>query len=792
MSVVPVFFVSLATLSFEVLLSRAFAMTQWSHLAFLVISIALFGYSAGGLTIHIWLKKAKPVIQASAPWIPLLLAFVIPISWICTNAIPFDSIQLPFSGLQVLYLCVLYVLLSVPFFFAGYITAYLFSQYSGKTGFIYAAAMTGSACGALIPAIFLPIIGFPGCIIVAGCASSLPVAASTPKRRLALLLTVGTCALITALSLFPSLLEPRPSSYKELVQMLRHPGAAVTYSAESIHGRVDVLESPSIRYAPGLSLTFSGTIPPQEGIFVDNGGSLAITRLPLDEMNLIKQSLAGAALAVVENPSEILVPVVGGGNLLLSAVSTEGAHVTILDQIPDRAEIVAQSYSENAQEVRAVPLRIAIRRLKGPFDIIAVDHSGSSNPSLLSIHEDYILTAESIGRLFRALESRGVLMFMRRLQVPPSDSLKVTATAFRALERNGIPRPGQHLAMIRSWDMYVLLVGKQPLGGAAITALRSFVDRNAFDLVFLPEMQADEANRFNRRPIPAHYQSMQLLVRDLDAGDDTFIDSYYMNIRAATDNRPFINRTIKWRKIKELYHVTGERFYTMLFAGEVLIAAAFGIALILSFAFFVIPAAISIRSSMSSDQGNGAFRTFGILAVFLLLGTGYMFFEIAWVKKLILLAGGASLSFTTVLAVVLICSGLGGMLSQELSCRHILPLAFAVSAFVVLSALSMETLIPLLSQFAHPWPLVLACILLAPPAIFLGMPLPLTMQWICRSARMRVLGWVANGVASVISSIAAAALALFGGILELLLMAAGAYAVVCISMFFLIRSPRIR
>ena len=107
MSIVPVFFASLSALSFEVLLNRAFAMTQWSHLAFLVISIALFGFSAGGLTVHARHANKNPTIGTDRliTWMPLVLALSIPSSWICANALPFDSIQLPFSALQLLYLC---------------------------------------------------------------------------------------------------------------------------------------------------------------------------------------------------------------------------------------------------------------------------------------------------------------------------------------------------------------------------------------------------------------------------------------------------------------------------------------------------------------------------------------------------------------------------------------------------------------------------------------------------------------------------------------------------------------
>ena len=41
-----IFLISLSSLTFEVLLARVFSISQWHHLSFMVISIALFGFGA--------------------------------------------------------------------------------------------------------------------------------------------------------------------------------------------------------------------------------------------------------------------------------------------------------------------------------------------------------------------------------------------------------------------------------------------------------------------------------------------------------------------------------------------------------------------------------------------------------------------------------------------------------------------------------------------------------------------------------------------------------------------------
>ncbi len=48
MPLVAVALTSAGLLAYEVLLTRLFAITQWHHFAYMVISIALLGYGASG------------------------------------------------------------------------------------------------------------------------------------------------------------------------------------------------------------------------------------------------------------------------------------------------------------------------------------------------------------------------------------------------------------------------------------------------------------------------------------------------------------------------------------------------------------------------------------------------------------------------------------------------------------------------------------------------------------------------------------------------------------------------
>ena len=49
MTLFAVFLLSVSALSFEVVLTRVFSISQWNHLSFMVISVALFGFAASGI-----------------------------------------------------------------------------------------------------------------------------------------------------------------------------------------------------------------------------------------------------------------------------------------------------------------------------------------------------------------------------------------------------------------------------------------------------------------------------------------------------------------------------------------------------------------------------------------------------------------------------------------------------------------------------------------------------------------------------------------------------------------------
>ena len=112
MIILTVTLLSIFSLAYEVLLARFFAVAQWSHLSFLVISIALLGYSIGGITIHLrrvslGTRSKRPLVSSQVPSpgptreqlsrLLVLAGIISAAAYLAANWLPLDYIRLPFD-----------------------------------------------------------------------------------------------------------------------------------------------------------------------------------------------------------------------------------------------------------------------------------------------------------------------------------------------------------------------------------------------------------------------------------------------------------------------------------------------------------------------------------------------------------------------------------------------------------------------------------------------------------------------------------------------------------------------
>src|SRR6516165_7388205 len=109
------FLVTLATLIFEILLTRIFSITLWYHFAFMAISVAMFGITIGALVVHLrpgWFppEKLRQRLAESALGFGLLVVISVLVHLFC----PFDR-----DDLQWLVLGINFLIVALPFIASG-------------------------------------------------------------------------------------------------------------------------------------------------------------------------------------------------------------------------------------------------------------------------------------------------------------------------------------------------------------------------------------------------------------------------------------------------------------------------------------------------------------------------------------------------------------------------------------------------------------------------------------------------------------------------------------------------
>ena len=89
-----IFIISGSVLAYEVALMRVFSITQWHHLAYMVVSVALLGFGASGTLLSLWGARLRRHFEANTTGFAAAFALSIPLSFALTQRVPFDAFQL--------------------------------------------------------------------------------------------------------------------------------------------------------------------------------------------------------------------------------------------------------------------------------------------------------------------------------------------------------------------------------------------------------------------------------------------------------------------------------------------------------------------------------------------------------------------------------------------------------------------------------------------------------------------------------------------------------------------------
>ncbi len=778
---------SASALAYEILLMRLFTIIQWHHFAYMVIGLALLGYGISGTLVSIF--KRQLLNNFARIYISCLLAFAVAsvMGYLLAQTIPFNAEEILWDPHQVVYLGLMFLLLTIPFVLAATAICLTFIQFSPKVPRIYAADLLGAGVGSLLillllywlfPHWLLIIIGIGG--MTAAVLAAFELNFSSKNKTI----VVGVF-LITFLIMLGPFIELKISPYKALTQTMRIDGTEIIDEKSSPLGYLSFVNSDKVpfRHAPGLSVNAKYEPLRQIGIFTDGDNMSVITQYPdsLDKLQYLDQ-MTSAAPYHLRQLNQILIIGAGGGADILQAkyhhiskISAVEINPQIVNEMNERyAKFSGQLYQQPDVAVHVGEARSFLSGKHAQYDLIQIallDAFNASSSGLYALSESYLYTVEAMKLYLNHLAPDGFLAITRWIKLPPRDSLKLAATLITALEQNGATSPGQQIALIRSWQTSTLIVKNGHFTEHELLALQNFCTDRAFDIAYTATITPEQINQFNILSEPLFNTAITAM---LGQHDDHFLDHYKFNLQPATDDRPYFHHFFKWGSFGEIFRLRQQGGMALIEWGYMVLIATLCISVLLSILLIVSPLWIYRRTRIA---GTVNIRRAAVFYYFLAIGLAFLFIEIAFIQKFTLFLHHPITTIAVVLTAFLVFAGLGSLSSgrwlRRFNSRLIVNVAVTGITFLCLGY--MFLLGPFFQALAAsivPLKVVIVVLLIAPLAFCMGIPFPAGLNTLNKYADQYVpWAWGINGCASVISAALATLLAIHFGFTTVILIA---------------------
>jgi len=553
------------------------------------------------------------------------------------------------------------------------------------------------ALGVILLMYFFPPLSVLLLITAIGLLSAL-LASLYLRRRVLIGLILASFLSFSFFFFFP--LRLNISQYKSLSVTLNLPQAKILKEVSSPLGLINVVESPSIRHAPGLSLN-------------------------LEYLDYISSALP---YHLLDKP-RVLIIGAGGGGEVLSALYHGSSLIEAVEIDPQVVNLVKDEYAHFSNQIFSHPsVKIFIAEGRGfiqssqnKYDLIQLallDSFSASSAGVYALSESYLYTKEAVKESIRHLNPQGILCITRWLKLPPRDGIKLFATAVESLQELGVENIPSQLIFIRSWATSTLLIKRSPFTSPEIRIIKDFLKERLFDPIWYPGIEIDDINHYNILPEAYYYQASQNI---LFGEREKFYTDYSFYIKPATDNSPYFFRFLKWKSLPHLLETMGRQWFPFIEWGYIVLIATLAQTILLSLILVILPLFCLRKKAASGNK-------LPIFTYFLSLGIGYMFIEISFIQRFILFLSHPIYAVAVVLAAFLFFSGWGSYLSGRIKIKRLNSVSLIVGAIILIALIYLFYLEDIFDFFiacSDTVKILLSLLFIAPLALFMGMPFPL-------------------------------------------------------------------
>lgn len=758
-------FTTLATLLLELSLTRLFSVIFFYHFAFLAISLALFGFGAGGVFSYVIAGRPGNLSMELGRLTFINSVAVVLLLWFILSR----HGEMTFGALAAVYAAS-----TIPFFFAGTVVSLAIGEAIGRIDRAYLFDLIGAATGCLLLVPFLDFFGGPNTVIAAGVIYAVSAAIwfnRAGERQLRASSVLIGLLLVTL-----------------MIMNGTHPFFDVRWSKgerlpEERMSRWNSFSRVALVRANGWDIR------------IDNDAATGIPSIdwskPVPEDAKKDLMYRGAGLPYLLHPAaKTLIVGPGGGYDLARALVSGSTDVTGVEINPIiandimRGQMLKESfglYERPGVRIFVEDGRSFIRSSSERYQVLQatlVDTWASTAAGAFALSENNLYTVDAFEDYLTHLTDDGLLAFSRWGFDPPRESLRVVSLGMEALRRIGERGYAQHVIVVREQSENVsqwgaldtILISRKPFTERDIEHAGHIAAESGMELLYLPGSPV--TNAFG-----------ELLT---SADPDEYLQSYPYDVRPVTDDRPFFFYTVQTRDLWDYLRNASQSSADYKINRAVpLLFGLMALSLAATILVMVLPRVV-LGHRLPKQKGVLTF-----LLYFLCLGAGYILVQMALIQKFMLMLGQPTRALTVIVFSMLVASGAGSWASRKIvgdRDRRLIRVLAIVAALIALLALSITPLVRIAAAWPMPARIVLAVAMIAPPAFFMGMPFPSGLRRLeQRHPPSLRWAWSLNAAASVMGSVVSVVLAIYLGLRATLLIGGAMYLV---ALLVIVATPR--
>lgn len=723
------FLISLATLAYEVALTRVLSGMMLPQLGFFAVAAALLGITIGGILVYRSPQRFDGELRdASVGTACLAFAALLPFTLL---VLCLDPVTVSITAAGILSLMLITAAATLPFIFSGAAVAAVLTRVPLPIGRLYAADLAGASVGCLAVLAWMERFDGPSVILLCGLVAA-AAALLFLKKRLVAVIVLAILALLFFVNAFTPFNLRCPVTYRG---QRWAPGQVLLEKWNSF-SRIDVAQPAE------QPPQYWGASPraPQENILQYNvavdGRQSSVLRRYFSRGDIAHLRYDLTSIVYYLRPKgDTCIIGIGAGKDVQSAIAFGHDRITGIDVNPLFLWLVEGPFRDFAGiaghpgiDLVAADARSYLSRYDDRYAVIQmalVSHRPAAGSAAFSFLGNTLYTLEAWNIFFDRLAPDGIFS-VSRWYTPGMATLAVAT-----LLDSGVANPAEHIMMLTAPnDLCTLLISRRPFTPEETARMRTVASRLQFSLAAAPGAPPKDA------------LLNDILAARSDAELRRVIRHSAVDCRVATDERPYVYYPPR----------KGEGAILPWLAGADRIAYS-----VFFFAFALVILALELGVGLKKIHGEMRRLSLAAAGYFALIGAGYMFVEIALIQKLSVVLGNPVYALALLLCVLIASTGAGSLLSERLPLmrphwRRAYPVAAA------LAVLAVRFLLPPVAAHLAAAPLAAkmaaSAALIIPVGLLLGLCFPAGMRLIhYRDSRETPWYWALNGVAGTVSSV---------------------------------------